>query len=43
MKETIDDISLLDFIDSGCFSKTFKSKKRGYDKLLATKKIDLVL
>ena len=41
MKETIDDISLLDFIDSGCFSETFKSKKRGYDKLLATKKIDL--
>lgn len=39
--EIIDDISLFDFIDSGCFSQAFKSKKRGSDKIYATKKIEL--
>ena len=41
VKETIEDISLFDFIDSGCFSKTFKSKKKGSDKIYATKKMEL--
>jgi calcium-dependent protein kinase len=41
VKETIEDISLFDFIDSGCFSETFKSKKKGSDKIYATKKMEL--
>ena len=41
VKETIGYVSLFDFIDSGCFSETFKSKKKGSDKIYATKKIGL--
>ena len=43
MVETIDDISLISFIDSGSFAKTYLSKKKGSDKLYATKKVDLKL
>ena len=43
MVETIDDISLISFIDSGYFAKTYLSKKKGSDKLYATKKVDLKL
>ena len=41
MKETIDDISLIQYIDSGCFAETYISKKEGSIMLYATKKIDL--
>ena len=41
MKETIDDISLIQYIDSGCFAETYISKKEGSNMLYATKKIDL--
>ena len=41
MVETIDDISLITFIDSGCFAETYISKKEGSDELYATKKVDL--
>ena len=39
--ETIDDISLISLIYLGCFAETYISKKKGSDKLYATKKIDL--
>ena len=41
MVETIDDISLITFIDSGCFAETYISKKKNSDELYATKKVDL--
>ena len=41
MVETIDDISLVEYIDSGCFAQTYLSRKRGSNVLYATKKIDL--
>jgi serine/threonine protein kinase len=41
MTEIIDDISLIQYIDSGCFAETYLSKKEGSNILYATKKIDL--
>lgn len=37
----IDDLTLLNYIDAGCFSEIFLSKKSGSDELLATKKISV--
>ena len=41
MIETIDDINLLVYLDSGCFAETYLSKKKGSNTLYATKKINL--
>jgi len=41
MYSIIDDIILLNYIDSGCFAEIYLSKKEGSDALLATKKIGL--
>ena len=37
----IDDLVLLKYINSGCFSQTYISKKKGSDQLYATKKISM--
>ena len=37
----VDDIILLNYIDSGCFAEIYLSKKQDSDMLYATKKIDL--
>ena len=41
MFSMIDDIILLNYIDSGCFAEIYLSKKQDSDMLYATKKIDL--
>ena len=41
MFSTIDDIILLNYIDSGCFAEIYLSKKKDSNTLLATKKISL--
>ena len=41
MISMIDDIILLNYIDSGCFAEIYLSKKRDSNTLLATKKISL--
>jgi len=41
MISTVDDIILMNFIDSGCFAEIYLSKKKDSDLLLATKKISL--
>jgi len=41
MISTVDDIILINFIDSGCFAEIYLSKKKDSDMLLATKKISL--
>ena len=41
MLSIVDDLILLNYIDSGCFAEIYLSKKRGSDLLLATKKISL--
>ena len=41
MISEVDDIILMNFIDSGCFAEIYLSKKKDSDMLLATKKISL--
>ena len=41
MASIIDDLVLLKYINSGCFSQTYISKKKGSDQLFATKKISM--
>lgn len=41
MKTTVDDLTLINYIDAGCFSEIFLSKKKGINELFATKKISL--
>ena len=41
MDSIVDDLVLLKYINSGCFSQTYISKKKGSDQLYATKKISL--
>jgi serine/threonine protein kinase len=41
MFSRIDDIILLNYIDSGCFAEIYLSKKKDSNMLLATKKIGL--
>ena len=41
MYEQVDDLILLSYLSSGCFAETFLSKKKGSNKLYATKRINL--
>ena len=41
MVSIIDDLVLLKYINSGCFSQTYISKKKGSEQLYATKKISM--
>ena len=41
MNSVIDDLTLISYIDAGCFAETFLSKKKGSDKLYATKRISI--
>ena len=41
MNSIIDDLILIRYLNSGCFSETYLSIKRGSNKLYATKKISL--
>ena len=41
MYETVDDLILISYLNSGCFAETFLSKKKGSNKLYATKRISL--
>ena len=41
MNSEIGDLTLLNYIDAGCFAETFLSKKKGSDKLYATKRISI--
>ena len=41
MQEIVDDLILLNYLDAGCFSEIFLSKKQGLNEILATKKISL--
>ena len=41
MESIIDDLTLINYIDSGCFSEIYLSKKKGYNEMFATKRISL--
>ena len=41
MADIVDDLVLIKYINSGCFSQTYISKKKGSEQLYATKKISL--
>ena len=41
MISMVDDLILLNYMDSGCFAEIYLSKKQDSDTLLATKKISL--
>ena len=41
MNSVIDDLILINYIDAGCFAETFLSKKKGSEKLYATKRISI--
>ena len=43
VNDLVDDLVLLKYINSGCFSQTYISKKKGSDQLYATKKISLAI
>ena len=39
MNSVVDDLTLINYLDAGCFAETFLSKKKGSDQLYATKRI----
>ena len=41
MISTIDDLTLIVYMDAGCFGETFLSKKKGSNELYATKRISV--
>ena len=41
MTSTIDDLSLIQYLDAGCFAETFLSKKKGSNQIFATKRISI--
>ena len=41
MIETIDDLTLIIYLDAGCFGETFLSKQKGSNELYATKRISV--
>ena len=41
MISTIDDLTLIVYMDAGCFGETFLSKKKGSNQLYATKRISV--
>ena len=43
MSIIIDDLLLINYLDAGCFAETYLSKKKGSDKLYATKRIPVNL
>ena len=41
MISTVDDLSLIQYLDAGCFAEIFLSKKRGSNQIFATKRISI--
>ena len=41
MNSVVDDLTLINYIDAGCFAEIFLSKKKGSDKLYAAKRIPI--